>query len=159
MRIAYLITRVRWHEQIRVASGVPVDRAGLMLLRQLADRGVMRPGELAAGLGVEPPHITRQLQRLEKAGYIDRLPDPADRRAQLARLTPTGQDAAGQIRLVGRQAMAAALEYWPTEDLHQLATLFHRMVDDFMAHADASTEETSTGAGPRTYPGTTVGGG
>jgi hypothetical protein len=31
--------------------------------------------------------------------------------------------------------MQAAPAHWPSEDLHQLTTLFHRMVDDFLAYA------------------------
>ena len=30
--------------------------------------------------------------------------------------------------------MAAALAHWSPHELHQLATLFNRMVDDFLAY-------------------------
>ena len=157
-RIAYLITRIKRHDQIRIAAGVPVDRAAVVILRHLAESGGIRPGELAAQLEVEPPHITRQLQRLAKVGYVDRVPDPGDRRAQLIRLTPAGQQAADRIRAVGRQAMQAALVSWAPEDVHQLATLFHRMVDDFLAYADEEADTgAGTGAGTGAAPG--VGGG
>ncbi|HEX6473125.1 MAG TPA: MarR family transcriptional regulator [Streptosporangiaceae bacterium] len=135
-RIAYLITRSRRHDRIRAAAGVPLDRAAVAILRQLADAGPMRSGELAARLEVEAPHITRQVQRLARAGYVDRVQDAGDRRAQLIRLTRTGRGAAERVREVGRQAMEAALKDWTPQELHQLATLFHRMVDDFLAYAD-----------------------
>jgi len=83
---------------------------------------------------VEAPHVTRQVQRLEKAGYASRVPDPDDRRAQLIQLTPAGSAAADRIREVGRSGMAAALAHWSPHELHQLATLFNRMVDDFLAY-------------------------
>ncbi|WP_347877257.1 MarR family transcriptional regulator [Streptomyces sp. 8K308] len=38
-------------------------------------------GELASRLNAEAPHVTRQAQRLERAGYVDRVPDPDDGRA------------------------------------------------------------------------------
>jgi DNA-binding MarR family transcriptional regulator len=91
--------------------------------------------ELAARLEVEAPHITRQVQRLAQAGYAERAPDPDDRRAQLIRLTPSGKQAARRIRQTGRKYMQAALAHWAPEDLHQLTTLFHRMVDDFITYA------------------------
>jgi DNA-binding MarR family transcriptional regulator len=96
----------------------------------------MRPGELAARLEVEAPHVTGQVQRLEKAGYAGRGPDPDpdNRRAQLIQLTPAGRAAAGRIREVGRSGMQAALAHWSPHELHQFATLFHRMVDDFLAY-------------------------
>jgi DNA-binding MarR family transcriptional regulator len=133
-RIAYLLTRNRRNGLTTTAAGVPLDRAAVVVLLQLADTGARRPGELAAQLEVEAPHVTRQVQRLEQAGYASRGPDPDDRRAQLIQLTPAGRAAAGRVREIGRAGMQAALAHWPPHDLHQLATLFHRMVDDFLAY-------------------------
>jgi DNA-binding MarR family transcriptional regulator len=57
------------------------------------------PGELAARLEVEAPHVTGQVQRLEKAGYAGRGPGPDNRRAQLIQLTPrAGQRPAASVR-------------------------------------------------------------
>jgi DNA-binding MarR family transcriptional regulator len=133
-RIAYLLTRNRRNGLTTTAAGVPLDRAAVTVLLELADSGAMRPGELAARLEVEAPHVTRQVQRLEKAGYASRGPDPDDRRAQLIQPTPAGRAAAGRIREVGRNAMQAALAQWSPDELRQFTTLFHRMVDDFLAY-------------------------
>jgi DNA-binding MarR family transcriptional regulator len=143
-RFAYLITRTRRHDRARTAAGVRLDRAAVMIVRQLAESGPMRPGEIAARLEVEAPHVTRQVQRLMRAGYVDRVPDPDDRRAQLVRLTPSGRAAADRIREVGRRAMQAALAAWKPQELHQLALLFHRMVDDFLASAAQDEDERPT---------------
>src|SRR6266566_2146455 len=75
-RIGYLITRARRHDLVRTVAAVPLDRAAVMVLQQLAETGPVRPGELAARLAVEAPHVTRQVQRLQQAGYADRVPDP-----------------------------------------------------------------------------------
>src|SRR5207247_5317812 len=86
-RIAYLLTRNRRNGLTTTAAGVPLDRAAVTVLLELAGSGAMRPGELAARLEVEAPHVTRQVQRLERAGYAARGADPDDRRAQLIQLT------------------------------------------------------------------------
>ena len=136
-RIAYLITRARRHDRVRTVAGVPLDRAAVVVLRQLAEAGPARSGELAARLGVEAPHVTRQVQLLRQAGYADSVPDPDDRRAHLIQLTPAGRAAASRIREAGISGMQAALVHWPPQERHQLATLLHRMVDDFLAYAAA----------------------
>jgi DNA-binding MarR family transcriptional regulator len=136
-RISYLITRARRHDRVRTVAAVPLDRAAVMVLGQLAEAGPVRPGELAARLRVEAPHVTRQVQRLQQVGYADRVPDPGDRRAQLIQLTPAGRAASDRIREAGETGMQAALAHWPPEELHQLATLLHRMVDDFLAYTAA----------------------
>src|SRR6266566_7044659 len=136
-RIGYLITRARRHDLVRTVAAVPLDRAAVMVLQQLAEAGPVRPGELAARLSVEAPHVTRQVQRLQQAGYATRTPDPDDRRAQLIGLTPAGMAASDRIRQAGTGGMQAALAHWPPQELHQLATLLHRMVDDFLAYSAA----------------------
>jgi DNA-binding MarR family transcriptional regulator len=131
-RITYLAGRVKQHERLVAAAGVPLDRAAVALLRQLADSESLRLGELAAQLAVEASHVTRQVQQLQKAGYVTRIPDPDDRRAQRIELTDAGREAYDSIREASRLGMQMALSEWSPEELRQLATLFHRMVDDFV---------------------------
>ncbi|MDH6220456.1 MarR family winged helix-turn-helix transcriptional regulator [Streptomyces pseudovenezuelae] len=141
-RITYLSTRSRQHERLMALAGVPLDRAAVALLRQVADSEPLRPGELANRLGVEASHVTRTVQQLQKSGYVTRVPDPVDRRAQRIELTETGRQAIDRVRDAGSRGMQLALSDWSPEELRQLATLFHRMVDDFLAHAvDDDTDQ------------------
>ncbi|WP_037679710.1 MarR family winged helix-turn-helix transcriptional regulator [Streptomyces griseus] len=141
-RITYLSTRARQHERLMALAGVPLDRAAVALLRQIADSEPLRPGELAARLGVEASHVTRTVQQLQRSGYVTRVPDPDDGRAQRIELTDAGRRAIGRIREAGSRGMQMALADWDPEDLRRLATLFHRMVDDFLAHAvEEGTEQ------------------
>ncbi|QHA02819.1 MarR family transcriptional regulator [Streptomyces broussonetiae] len=133
-RITYLSTRARQHERLMGLAGVPLDRAAVALLRQIADCEPLRPGELAQRLGVEASHVTRTVQQLQRAGCVSRVPDPDDRRAQRIRLTDAGRDAMARIREAGARGMQRALAEWRPDELRQLATLFHRMVDDFLAY-------------------------
>ncbi|GGV29759.1 hypothetical protein GCM10010260_82870 [Streptomyces filipinensis] len=135
-RVTYLGTRARRHEPLMAPAGVPLDRAAVALLRQIADSEPLRPGEPAQRLGVEASHVTRTVQQLQRAGHVTRLPDPVDRRAQRIQLTDAGREAAvGRVREAGARGMQLALAGRRPEDLRQMAALFHRMVDDFPACA------------------------
>lgn len=134
-RITYLSTRARQHDRLMALAGVPLDRAAVALLRQVADSDPLRPGELAHRLGVEASHVTRTVQQLQKAGYVTRAPDPDDRRAQRIELTEAGRKAVVSVRDAGARGMQMALSEWSTDELQQLASLFHRMVDDFLKYA------------------------
>ncbi|MFF4897746.1 MarR family winged helix-turn-helix transcriptional regulator [Streptomyces sp. NPDC001068] len=134
-RITYLSTRARQHERLMALAGVPLDRAAVALLRQVADSEPLRPGELAHRLGVEASHVTRTVQQLQRSGHVTRVPDPDDRRAQRIELTDAGREAVARVRDAGARGMQLALRDWEPGELHQLATLFHRMVDDFLAHS------------------------
>ncbi|WP_328773192.1 MarR family winged helix-turn-helix transcriptional regulator [Streptomyces sp. NBC_00286] len=134
-RIAYLMGRTRQHDRLMALAGVPLDRAAVALLRQIGDSEPMRPGELANRLAVEASHVTRQVQQLEKGGYVTRVPDPDDRRAQRIQITEAGRQAVDRIREMSARGMQLALSDWSPEELQKLATLFHRMVDDFLSYA------------------------
>ena len=142
-RITYLSTRARQHDRLMALAGVPLDRAAVALLRQVADSEPLRPGELAQRLGVEASHVTRTVQQLQRAGYVTRVPDPDDRRAQRIQLTDAGREAVERVREAGARGMQLALADWQPEELRQLAALFHRMVDDFLTYAvdDESGQE------------------
>jgi DNA-binding MarR family transcriptional regulator len=131
-RISHMLSRAKQHDRTVEEAGVAVDRASAPFLRALADAPApLRLGELADLLAVEAPHVTRQVQRLERDGFVERVPDPDDRRAQRVRITARGADAVECIRAVGRRWMSEALTGWSEEDRHRLAALCHRMVDDF----------------------------
>jgi DNA-binding MarR family transcriptional regulator len=59
-----------------------------LLLLAIWQQPGMRPSALAAQLGVEPPTVTRMVQRLERGGMLERRPDPQDGRGQLIFPTP-----------------------------------------------------------------------
>jgi MarR family transcriptional regulator, transcriptional regulator for hemolysin len=54
--------------------------------------------EIAAAVGVEGPTLTHHLDRLEKAGLIERARDPKDRRAVRVELTAAGEELFNTLR-------------------------------------------------------------
>ncbi|ADI09163.1 MarR family transcriptional regulator [Streptomyces bingchenggensis BCW-1] len=139
-RIAYLAGRARQHERLMALAGLSLDRAAVAILRHIAESEPLRPGVLAVRLSVEASHVTRQLGQLEKGGYVIRVPDPDDRRAQRIQLTDAGLAAVERIREASRRGMSIALADWSAEDLGQLAGLFHRLPADFVKHAEADVD-------------------
>ena len=67
------------------------------LLMELWDQDGRTQANLAAALGVEPPTVTKMLQRMENAGLVDRRPDKTDRRAIRVHLTPKGRRLKGKV--------------------------------------------------------------
>jgi DNA-binding MarR family transcriptional regulator len=63
-------------------------------LRRRAEPAGTNPKALAASALITSGAMTSRLDRLERAGLVERNPDPADRRAILVRLTPAGQERA-----------------------------------------------------------------
>jgi DNA-binding MarR family transcriptional regulator len=144
-RVAYLAGRARQHERLMTLAGLSLDRAAAAILRHIAESEPLRPGVLAVRLSVEASHVSRQLRQMEKDGYVVRVPDPEDSRAQRIQLTDAGRSAVDRMREVSRRGMEMALADWSPEDLRQLSTLFNRLVDDFVAHAEARVDADPAG--------------
>ena len=67
-----------------------LERLGIILDRHSTD-GTVPVSTLAVQLRVLPAAVSRSLRQLEDAGLAERVPDPADHRRILVRLTPAGQ--------------------------------------------------------------------
>ncbi len=64
----------------------------------LIDRaGTLAAGELARELGLTTGAVTALIDRLEKLGYVRRVPDPNDRRRVLLELTALTKEVTGLI--------------------------------------------------------------
>jgi len=80
------------------------------ILRVLADAGgACASRDIARRIATAAPDLTRLLQRLEKAGYIERSRDTTDRRVISVRLTDAGRElldrTAGPIASLHKQIM------------------------------------------------------
>ena len=68
------------------------------ILLRLVKREGLSHSELAGELGVEAPTVTKAIQRLEKAGFVKRQPDPVDGRVSRVYLTDAGRQLEPEIR-------------------------------------------------------------
>ena len=85
-----------------------INRTDARCLDVLDERGRMTAGELAAQTGLTSGAITGVLDRLERAGYVQRIRDEADRRKVL--VEPTAQARAAAADYYGPlQALSAPL--------------------------------------------------
>lgn len=94
--IATLVRRFHLAERADVACcGMTVAQAGA--LETLARRDGLRASRLAAALGISPSTASRNLDRLEERGLLERRHDAADGRVTRVFLTDTGRRAAARV--------------------------------------------------------------
>jgi MarR family transcriptional regulator, organic hydroperoxide resistance regulator len=72
----------------RAAEHVGLGLTDMQLLNLLQLHGPSTPGHLASWSGLSSGGVTVALDRLAKAGYVGRGPNPADRRSLLVTLQP-----------------------------------------------------------------------
>jgi DNA-binding MarR family transcriptional regulator len=84
-----LARTARWLDRNSAADGL--SRTQLSVLGSTARRGPLGLGELAEIEGINPTMLSRVVSKLDDAGYLQRLTDPADRRAARVQVTEAGR--------------------------------------------------------------------
>lgn len=104
------LTRARWQVLWHLAKCEGIHQAGLAEL-----------------LGVAPISLTRQLDRLEEEGLVERRSDPDDRRRFRLYLTDRAQPALGELRKLAAQTRRRALAGLGHDDVEALQRILNAM--------------------------------
>jgi MarR family transcriptional regulator for hemolysin len=90
------------------------------------NEGINQAG-LADLLEIRPMTLVRQIDRMEEAGWIERRPDPADRRARRLFLTAKARPILGRILHVANETRDEALARLKPGEAEQLIDLLTRV--------------------------------
>lgn len=71
--------------------GLTFARYEALVLLHFSREGALPLGKMGARLQVHPASVTNAVDRLESAGYVERVAHPTDGRTTLARITDTGR--------------------------------------------------------------------
>ncbi|WP_307627606.1 MarR family winged helix-turn-helix transcriptional regulator [Streptomyces turgidiscabies] len=112
--------------------GCPGGSAAVLTL--LDRYGDMRMSRLAELLAVDMSVTSRHAAHVAGRGWIERLPDPADKRSRILRLTTAGHAQIGELSRRSTDLLAHRLADWSDEEVGQLARLMGRLRDSFGAH-------------------------
>ncbi len=124
---------------------VPLSPPLLALLAQIIRSPGAHCREIAAALGVTAPTVSVAVRRLEAAGFVERRPDPDDRR--VVRLFPTGKGRAlhRQVQGFRRKKVNRLLAGLSPEERATLCALLQKALQ----HAEGGTEGGEEGCPPR----------
>jgi len=92
----------------RRAAALGVTRAQWKVLFRLTRTPGLRQVELADLLDVEPITLSRIVDRLEEAGHVERVADPADRRAWRLQVTEKAKPLVAKLRDLGSELVEDA---------------------------------------------------
>ncbi|CAN5295797.1 MarR family transcriptional regulator [soil metagenome] len=125
-QLAYIVASVNRHLEDELQeglrpSGVPIDQ--LRVLEALDRERALPMGELATRALVEPPTLTKIVDRMVSEALVVRSPDPHDRRRVLILLAPAGQALIKRLRKVPaaqEQRLAKQLSRGKADELRSL---------------------------------------
>ena len=126
--------------QLVADHGLTINDYEALLHLARADGGRMRRVDLAEQLLLTASGVTRLLEGLERAGFVERAACASDRRVTYAVLTTVGREKlqeASKAHVAGVQAFFE--ERFTSEELVQLAGLLERLPDAGGASAEDCT--------------------
>jgi len=105
--------------------------ASVGVLSVISRHGEMRIGRLTELLDIDMSVTSRHVAHLADRGWIERAPDPLDKRSRLLRLTTRGDAVlrTAQDHVAG--VLADRLGGWPDEDVERFTELLARLRTDF----------------------------
>ena len=95
-------------------------------LRLLFMKGIATPSQLARHTGLTSGATTAMLDRLEKAGLIERRPNPDDRRGTLIVPTQSSAEKAASWFESARKAQDELISSYSVEELEIIADVFEQ---------------------------------
>ncbi|MGY1856392.1 MarR family winged helix-turn-helix transcriptional regulator [Modestobacter sp. SYSU DS0290] len=102
---------------------------GWAVLAPLEEHGPQRCSALAGYAGVDVSVASRQVAALERAGYVQRRPDPQDGRASLISLSDAGAAALARTRDVRSQWALSALDDWTEDEAREFTRSLEKLAD------------------------------
>jgi DNA-binding MarR family transcriptional regulator len=94
------------------------------VLQALWEQEGLMHTELARRLQVQPATITKMLQRMEKAGFVERRPDPDDQRVSRVYLTGAGRAVRADVQQVWQRLEEEAFASFTLEEQVLLRRFF-----------------------------------
>ena len=109
-------------QRLRTAVGAEAEKHGLQLRDQIVLSALHKSPdltqlELGKALGLDKSTLTGQLDRLERAGLVERRPDPRDRRARIPHITKTGEALRRKVAVATDEVEASALAQFDTAEV------------------------------------------
>lgn len=125
----------------RRATKLGLTRAQWRALKAIARRPGLSQAELANTLDMEPIPVGRVIDRLEKAGFVERRADPGDRRRWRLHLMPKAHAVVGEMEVIAAGLRDDALRGVKSADLAALMRVLAQLKQNLAALESAPGED------------------
>lgn len=132
VRLAEALTQASW--RLRRSERAELAPHGLTFaqaraLRVLVESGPMRMSDLAERLEIVPRTATTRVDGLEQAGFVQRTPDPDDRRSIRVAVTADGQDLLARLAQQRRRSAERLFASLAPDDRSELLRLLEMVIE------------------------------
>jgi DNA-binding MarR family transcriptional regulator len=131
--LGYLLVQVSKLHRVQAHAALEklgVYRGQNFVLTTLSEQEGLAQSELADRLLVRPPTISNSLDRMEAAGWIERRPDPGDRRVSRVYLTEAGRALRDSVSSLWHDLETQTFAGLTSEQRDSLWQMLHQIRDN-----------------------------
>lgn len=117
--VSHAIFRVaRLHKSLagQLLRDVGLHPGQELLMMKLWDEGPQRQVDLVRSLDSDAPTMTRTVRRLERAGFVRRVPSPSDRRSTIVEATRASMPLKRNVERIWAQLEELTVGEWGTAE-------------------------------------------
>jgi DNA-binding MarR family transcriptional regulator len=130
------VSRLHHHRAHTLLDEVGLYRGQPPVLFILLEQDGLTQRELAERLEITPATMTKMLQRMEKAGFIQRQPDAHDQRVSRVYLTQQGHDVHARLEEIWQQLNTENFEGFNEEEQVVLRSFLFRIRENLLRAID-----------------------
>src|SRR5579871_4892995 len=104
--------------------------AQMRAMHAIAQSGRLSGRQLARELHISPAAVVPLCDRLERDGYVNRVPDTVDRRVTWFELTETGKKTLEEVSWASPSRMMRALAHLELHDREALIRILDKLADE-----------------------------
>jgi DNA-binding MarR family transcriptional regulator len=119
-----------------VAIRFGLSESDVEALEVLIDAGAATAGHLSELMGLTTGAVTRVIDRLERSGYVRRVPDPADRRRVIVEVVPE--------KVAAVEATMARVLDASAPEIGRYSEAELKVINDFLTRMEAITRDEAT---------------
>lgn len=119
------------------ARAIGLTRAQCSVLFRLSMQEGVNQARLAELMEMEPISLARLVDRMEQAGWVERRPDPADRRARRLYMTAKAKPVYERMIAVGLETRGEALAGISQSDRDRIIDLLIQVRRNLSEHGEA----------------------
>ena len=142
-RIAESMERMRRLGRARMRDDLAGFDMTMPQIRTLyfLSRGSQRMKDISDHLMRGMPSATSMIDRLVRKGYVERVPDPSDRRVVLCRITEPGREMLDRFSRMGAVGFEAVSESLTDDELDKIAPVLEMLVDAMARQTSSESDE------------------
>jgi DNA-binding MarR family transcriptional regulator len=107
--------------------GQPISLTEAHALSELCDSDTITNAELADRLQLDKSTVSRLVSALERRGWVERTPNPAEWRSKFVQLTDDGRAACDRLRHARRRTFEGVLAQLPGEQHDQVVVAIEHL--------------------------------